>query len=391
MSKKKKHNQGFSLIELLIAMTILSIVMIMVVQFMSTSSAAYRKNEKNLNLQTEAMKVIEQMSDTLMQAKYIRIETKDKGMYTITKTDASNNNVRTIAEAPSYTEVTYDFVPDNFGNYSANQSLDDADRQVIVNFDDYTLCSGKMVSGNYEVYPLGADKDAPSGTKVRSFRALKPANDYYYIKPEFVYAEYYKEVKDASTGAKSDVVVHVLYHFTDITDDRDDTCSVYVYRYETAKGTTARGYDYAKGQLGAELGGKSGVAKDDVDATQFTDDKEASNVLAAIENGANGMLTDKISDFYLSADVEGNSLLTNIMFKDLGYEYNVIETINFRNSNVLTVRPQKLFKVKGTGAAGGSGSGGTLSGGTGGGSATPSAGSSEGSSESGSGSSAETP
>ena len=49
LSKARKHNQGFSLIELLIALTILSIVMIMVVQFMSTSSAAYRKNEKNLN------------------------------------------------------------------------------------------------------------------------------------------------------------------------------------------------------------------------------------------------------------------------------------------------------------------------------------------------------
>lgn len=364
LSKARKHNQGFSLIELLIALTILSIVMIMVVQFMSTSSAAYRKNEKNLNIQTEAMTVMEQMSDTLMQAKYIRIVTKDKGMYTITKTDAStNDNVRTIAEATSYTPITYDFVPDNFGNYAEKQSLEDSSRQVIVNFDDYTICTGgKDASGNALVYPLTTDIDANAGSSVRSFRAMKPANTYHYIKPEYIYVEYNKEVTDASTGAKSTKVVHVLYHFTELTDDKDKTCSIYVHRYETAQGTTQKGFAYAKNQMLAKLGGKSEPTRNDVDAAAFTSEKENSAVLTAIDNGVDGMLTDKLSDFYLSADVDGNALITNVMFKDLGYEYNVAETINFRNSNVLTVRPQKLFKVKGTGTSGGTGgAGGTTS------------------------------
>lgn len=364
LSKARKHNQGFSLIELLIALTILSIVMIMVVQFMSTSSAAYRKNEKNLNIQTEAMTVMEQMSDTLMQAKYIRIVTKDKGMYTITKTDAStNDNVRTIAEATSYTPITYDFVPDNFGNYAEKQSLEDSSRQVIVNFDDYTICTGgKDASGNALVYPLNSDMDAPSGLQVRSFRALKPANTYHYIKPEFIYVEYNKEVTDAASGAKTTKVVHVIYHFTDITDEKNETCSIYVHRYETDQGAQRKGYAYAKGQVLDKLGNKSLSTRDDVSTSAFTDDKETSAVLTAIDNGVDGMLTDKLSDFYLSADVDGNALITNVMFKDLGYEYNVAETINFRNSNVLTVRPQKLFKVKGTGTSGGTGgAGGTTS------------------------------
>ncbi len=346
MSKTQKHNQGFSLIELLIAVTILSIVMIMVVSFMGTSSAAYRKNEKNLNVQTEAMRVIEQMSDTLMQAKYIRVVTKDKGMYTIKQKDASNNDARTITEASSYTAIAYDFVPDNYGNYAKTQSLDTNDRKVIVDFDDYTLCSETKSGGSIQTYPLSSDADYLGS--VRSFRALKPSSDYMYIKPEFIYAEY----KNTSGN-----IVHVLYHITDITDKKDNTCSIYMVRYESAPTATNVGYDHAKQTLLNNLG-KTLAAKDAVNASKYTSDVEASAVLAKIDSGVEGFLTDKIGDFYLSADTEGNSLLTNVMFNDMGYQYNVIETINFRNSDVLTVRPQKLYKVKGTGMVGG-GAGGT--------------------------------
>ncbi len=343
MSKTKKHNQGFSLIELLIAVTILSIVMIMVVSFMGTSSAAYRKNEKNLNVQTEAMKVMEQMSDTLMQAKYVRIVTKDQGMYTITKTDASNNNVRTIAVAPSYTTVNFDFVPDNYGNYAEEQSLTANGRKVIVNFDDYTICSETKSGGSIQTYPLSGDDDFSAGS-VRSFRALKPANDYLYIKPEYIYAEYVN-----SSGN----IVHVIFHITDITDTKDNTCSIYMTRYETLPTASNMGYTYARTRVLDLISKSRPGSKDAVDATKFTSDNESAAVLLKIDTSPAGLLTDKIQDFYLSADTEGNALLTNIMFSDMGYQYNVVETINFRNSDVLTVRPQKLFKVKGTGTVSG--------------------------------------
>ncbi len=377
MSKTKKHNQGFSLIELLIALTILSIVMIMVVQFMSTSTAAYQKNKSNLNLQTEAMQVLEQMSDTLMQANYIRVTTKDKGMYVISKTDTDSDGdkERVISTPASYTAVNFDFVPDNYGNYAKNCDQKTTDRKVIIDFNTF-----EIVDNNKNAYPIdtgsGANKDKDiyyvksNGSMVemlgdvRSFRALKSGSEFQYVKPEFIYAEYSKNNSDGTTST-----VHVIYYITDITDKRDETCSIYMYRYETADSDATaaaqKNYHYARTQVLGLLGKSYYTVKDDANASKFVSVVEDDAVLDKIDAGVEGMLSENISDFYLSADSDGNSILTNIMFKDGNYIYNTVETINFRNSNVLTVRPQKLFKLLNGSVSGGSGGAGSTESGTG--------------------------
>lgn len=313
MGKSKKHNRGFSLIELLIAITILSIVMIMVVQFMSTSSAAYRKQKKNLNIQTEAMSVLEGISDTLMQASYVRVQSMDGKMYTITK-DANNNRV--VAEDTSKGTVNYGLVPDNYANYSQIRAYSisattRSDRKVIVNFDTF-----EIVDDNGTPYPMTYDKDVDGGA-VRSFRALKSGTTYNYVMPQYIYAEYTSKRDDGS-----EVTAHVIYGLSTTPDAKTGTRSLYMYRYETDDWTNrmSLGFAHACGEVDG-----------------------------LIASEGDGFLSDNVADFYISADTEGNALLTNILFKDDGYEYNTVETINFRNSNVLTVRPQKLFKVKGTG------------------------------------------
>ncbi len=315
MSKSKKQNRGFSLIELLIAITILSIVMIMVVQFMSTSSVAYRKQKKNLNIQTEAMTVLEGISDTLMQASYVRVQSMDGKMYTITK-DATNNRV--VTEDTSKGPVNYGLVPDNYANYSQIRaySIDattSSNRKVIVDFDTF-----EIVDEDGNPYPMSYDKDVDGGA-VRSFRALKSGTTYHYVMPQYIYAEYASKRDDGS-----EVTAHVIYGLSTTPDARTGTRSLYMYRYETDDWVNrmALGYAHACLQVDAMMG-----------------------------SSGDGFLSDNVVDFYVSADTEGNALLTNILFEDDGYEYNTVETIKFRNSNVLTVRPQKLFKVKGTGVA----------------------------------------
>ena len=338
MGNAKKTNQGFSLIELLIAMTILSIIMIMIVQFMSTSSGAYRKTKKNLNIQTESMQVMEQMADTLMQANYVRVSTKDDGMYTITKTDKNTKNQRVVDEAASYDAVKFDFVPDNYGNYALNDTLKTTSRGVIVDFTTF-----EVLDSSGKPYPLDTDSDFISPDEpVRSFRYLKSGGDYQYIKPEFIYAEYARQADDGTA-----ITVHVIYYITDITDTRDNTCSIYVNRYETQTDAEAitKNYEWARQQMLNKLGASVSAAASKKSAV--TDKFTSANT--TITGDVEGLLTDRISDFYLSADSEGNAFLANILFVDEGYEYNVVETISFRNSNVLTVRPQQLYKKKGTG------------------------------------------
>lgn len=303
---------------------------------MGTTSAAYRKTKKNLNIQTESMKVLEQLSDTLMQAKYIRIVTKDNGMYTVKVNSATGSSERVIEAVPMTSPVAYDFVPDNYANYALNCDMKEEDtRKVIVNFNTF-----EIVDENNVKYPISSDSDYASGDEVRSVRALKAGGTYNYIKPEYIYAEYLKIKEDGSK-----VTEHVLYHITDIVDTIDDTCSIYMYRYESDPAVNV-GLSYMVGRM-ENLLGKSGTiaSKEAANVDKFTGTVESDATLQKIDAGVDGLVSDKISDFYLSADAEGNAILTNIFFKDDDYEYNIAETINFRNSNVLTVRPQKLYKA----------------------------------------------
>lgn len=306
MGKMKKKNQGFSLIELLIAVTILSIVMIMVVQFMSTSSVAYRKQKKNMSVQTKAMTTMEQVADTLMQANYLRIMSIDDKLYTIEKSASGSS---TVSE---YGEINYQLVPDNYANYSQTSRYNGT-RDVIINLDTFDIVDDE---GNS--YPMSYDNDYQEGVAVKSFRALNQGGTYQYIMPAWIYAEY------ANVNASGDpVTTHVVYYFTDVKDSKDNTRRLIVCREDVETWTDALMYNYQF------LVPRAAIGQDNPEVV--------------------GIVSEDIASFYISADPEGNALLTNVTFKDDGYEYNAIETIKFRNSNVLTVRPQKLKKVKGTG------------------------------------------
>lgn len=389
MKNIRKQNQGFSLIELLISMALLSIVMVMVVSFMGSSQAAYRKTRSNLNLQTEAMQVVEQMSDTMMQASYVRIATKDTGMYYVSKGDITSLNKRKVEKVDDtkYKKVEYDFVPDNYANYAWKCNMTEDGREVILDLDNVDLDDRyRIVNRKDEAFPLSTDADYVSGSEVRSFRALRPvgtdasgnpiADDYRYVKPEFIYLIYqdsanvkevnkqvpklkadgtpevdvngdpvYEDAKDASGNPIKEyqyATIHVIYHITDITDTRNKSCSIYMYK-ETAPAGTVVTYKHMKDKV-LTLLGKSSVTKQAPSADEFTKQEESSTVIAAVKDGVEGLVTDNIKDFYISADAEGNSLLANILFQDSKYEYNAVESINFRNSSVLSVRPQKLLK-----------------------------------------------
>ncbi|MDO5156098.1 MAG: prepilin-type N-terminal cleavage/methylation domain-containing protein [Eubacteriales bacterium] len=340
MKKQIQSNKGFSLIELLIAMTIFSIIMLMVVTFMSTTTAAYRKTQKNVDVQTEAMQVSEQISDILMQAKYLRVTSSDGKVYTLdadssikgkdsrkfeelSGTVASNypsptdgaslevykERIRRLNDAFNLygSGVATDFVPDNYPNYVAKKVASDPsttpavtpveERKVIIDYEKFQLVDEKGVA-----YPLSGDAEVGN---MFSFRLLKPIDDwgYVYVKPQYIYAEY--------LGKESgvDKTYHVIYYVSPTGHENE----IYMYREEES-GT--RGYK---------------EAKDEVDA---------------LVGGSKGRLTKLLDDFYLTADVTGNSVITNIMYDNSGYQYNTRNTTKLRNSNVLTVQPQKLYQKK---------------------------------------------
>lgn len=74
---KKKHNQGFSLVELLIAIAILSLIMIALASFMGTTTNSYVRSRNDIELQQTGQEVFDMISDKLMQAKLVRIGTTE--------------------------------------------------------------------------------------------------------------------------------------------------------------------------------------------------------------------------------------------------------------------------------------------------------------------------
>lgn len=73
---KKKHNLGFSLVELLIAIAILSLIMIALASFMGTTTNSYVRSRNDIELQQTGQEVFDMISDKIMQAKIIRIGTE---------------------------------------------------------------------------------------------------------------------------------------------------------------------------------------------------------------------------------------------------------------------------------------------------------------------------
>lgn len=70
---KKKHNQGFSLVELILAIAILAIIMVAVGSFMNSTTRVYNRTKNSIEIAQTSQDLYDLISDKIMQAKEIRI------------------------------------------------------------------------------------------------------------------------------------------------------------------------------------------------------------------------------------------------------------------------------------------------------------------------------
>lgn len=319
--KRLQQNKGFTLVELLISLALLSIIMLMVIQFMSTTTGANRKTKYNLKAQTAAKELMTNMSDTISQASYVQVIPYEDTVYEKpegTRLEAmSTSTLRPTSDTSGF---SFNLVPDDYGNFVRNTTTTPTERKVIVDMQTYKLVAEK----NNAIYPLSGDLN-PISADVRSFRALKqvkPSGDvaYLYVKPAYIYVE--NSVREENTmGKKVERLKATMYRF-DYSDP--DNTKVYVYR----------------GNTGHDLNNKVAGFKNLVDGL----------------TGEEGLLTDNLSDFYLSADAEGGAFMLDALMDVKGYMYNACETVALRNTEVLTARPYRSFRL-GAGSGGDADSG----------------------------------
>ena len=74
MKRKKFNNRGVTLVELVIALAVLSMLLVAVIMMMSNNSVIYRKTKADINVQTAAQETYNSIQDCIMQAKYIEIQ-----------------------------------------------------------------------------------------------------------------------------------------------------------------------------------------------------------------------------------------------------------------------------------------------------------------------------
>lgn len=70
---KKKHNQGFSLVELLVAIAILALIMVALASFLATTTRTYTRTRNDIEVQRTGQEVFDLISDKIMQASEIRV------------------------------------------------------------------------------------------------------------------------------------------------------------------------------------------------------------------------------------------------------------------------------------------------------------------------------
>jgi len=71
---KKRNNKGVTLVELLVSLTVLSVLMIAVIGFMTVFINIYRNRKRSRSIQQTAQSIYDNMSDAIMQADIIEIK-----------------------------------------------------------------------------------------------------------------------------------------------------------------------------------------------------------------------------------------------------------------------------------------------------------------------------
>lgn len=232
MKKINVNNKGFSLVELIIAIAILTVVSGIILSFMNTSSNVFRRNSADVDIQTEAQMVANSISDVVIDCGTVKESSFSlSGMPGVTgsKTYDATNSFEVLNEYERYyifhddstdkifyVETKYDTTTKSWPPYNGSNAQLLA--QNVTNFDydlskvnmkkrlftfnlDYTV-GPKTFSGNYKVHLRNslhkdANFDVPPDQGTISTVSVSP-NPYvtWYHKP--VGAQFFAKVRGSS-------------------------------------------------------------------------------------------------------------------------------------------------------------------------------------------------
>jgi prepilin-type N-terminal cleavage/methylation domain-containing protein len=327
----KLNNRGITLIELLLALTILSIFMVTVTAFIATATKSTKKTKKQVTVEQEAKEVYDTIYDALLQSTSVIFTTTSRvsGDATSVSADASSDAVvrKTDGfetalgagnEVAYVSKNAYDSIEYALWKYSgSSEFLGDHEDSLGEYAGGYRVSGGAVAKykkdslGKYVEYNNSSFTSQLNGTELSYKTDTKAVLSY----AQFVascaaldgaigsgeYAQFEDgvyELKTLSTGP-------IAY------SDGQMTCSTIVY--EDGKIYLNRAYDSASGILGGQKDGK----------TRLIDTSTESSAVIA----------DNCKSFTVEA--KDGALVLTITLSNAGYSYTYGGTVKVRNASVM--------------------------------------------------------
>lgn len=177
--KRLRNNKGITLIEILVALVILSLLMTAVISLMMNNNIIFRKTKNDIKVQSQADETYNFISDVILTAKYIYVEgyTGDAEVsFSKTEVGAETSVIFTDVEARSKvvdmtsTTNTFDSDEINLKDIYVKKlivvSSVPIDSQVIIPSSNTTvsMSSGDIIYNTFPIGTQGPDKRYSMGT-----------------------------------------------------------------------------------------------------------------------------------------------------------------------------------------------------------------------------------
>ena len=287
MKRKKFSNRGVTLVELVIALAVLSMLLVAVIMMMSNNSVIYRKTKADINVQTVAQETLDSLQDSLMQAQVVRLTG-----FTMTKTTTKNEEGKE--------EIKY-----SFGS-SVTYKRRARDPKLIASKDpDEHIPAEPAPYNDLSIYPFVA------GPYFEDFEPSTDPNKEVVICPEVLEIVY---STDNTTNLMNNTCTVTYYFRRDMSTEMKDVVGLYVTRDYSDDSHSESRWDSS---IGWKPSDSSEPSKEQLD--------EAKKYL----------YTDALKQAYFLFDWEAQSFNIKLSFSDRGMKYETSAVVGIRNSYVL--------------------------------------------------------
>lgn len=324
---KKLNNKGLTLIELLVAMTVLAIFMVTVTAFITTTTSSTKKTKRQIAVERMAQEVYDDIYDSVVQATCLIVKTDSVAGETTTPEDTSDESSdsaedsteESTEEASDTTKLTYQTT----GFESALSASEKSAFLISKNAYMSTVYAKSGSAMSADTFKDFADESNLNVSKPMNFKR-DGLGKWKSLSRNMSWAQYTttKGVLDGKIGEYA-VFDSRTYNVSAIAlgpvSFNAATKSKPLYNtlvYLPPK-KDVDGKVICTGEIFLNRGDDP-----DLDALNFATDK-------------NYMIADHCEKFEIQVMPDKSAVKINMTFKDGGYGYTVGGTINLRNLNIL--------------------------------------------------------